>query len=44
MADDTYRYLNFDQLPEFTKEAHTISLSPDMIAAAKKLHQSTYSN
>jgi len=31
------RYLNFDTIPNYTEKAHTISLSPDIIAAAKKL-------
>jgi len=37
VSDDTYRYLNFDSMPDFTSQAHTVSLSPDQIALAKKL-------
>jgi len=36
-ADDTYRYLNFDTITSFTEKAHTVTLSPDVVAAAKKL-------
>eukprot|EP00965_Chrysotila_dentata_P133290 4407198-Pleurochrysis_carterae.AAC.1 len=36
-AADTYRYLNFDQLPNYTGKAHTVTLSPEMVDAAKKL-------
>merc|ERR1711871_327610 len=36
-ADDVYRYLNFDELPEFVSSADTVELSPEMVAAAKKL-------
>jgi aconitate hydratase 2/2-methylisocitrate dehydratase len=38
-AADTYRYLNFDTIPEFTDKAHTVALSADMVAAAKKLSE-----
>jgi aconitate hydratase 2/2-methylisocitrate dehydratase len=37
-AEDTYRYLNFDTLGQYTAKAHTITLSPEMIDAAKKLY------
>jgi len=37
-ASDTYRYLNFDKYESFTEKAHTVALSPDVVAAAKKLH------
>lgn len=37
-AADTYRYLNFDQLPDFVKTADTVEISDEMKAAAKKLH------
>jgi len=37
-AADTYRYLNFDTIDSFTDRAQTISLSADVVAAAKKLH------
>lgn len=36
-ATDVYRYLNFDQLPEFTDKANTVSLSEEVLAEAKKL-------
>jgi len=36
-ADDTYRYLNFDELPAFVKSADTIEISAEMKDAAKKL-------
>jgi aconitate hydratase 2/2-methylisocitrate dehydratase len=36
-AADTYRYLNFDQLPDFTKAADSVEISEEMRAAAKKL-------
>jgi len=41
-ADDTYRYLNFDTLSSYTSKAHTISLSPEMVDAAKKLQGTLY--
>jgi len=37
-AADTYRYLNFDQVASFNEKAQTITLSPDVVAAAKKLN------
>jgi len=36
-AEDTYRYLNFDTISSFTEKAHTVTLSPEVVAAAKKL-------
>jgi len=36
--DDTYRYLNFDQLAEYDDKANTVTLSPEVLAAAKKLN------
>jgi aconitate hydratase 2/2-methylisocitrate dehydratase len=36
-ADDVYRYLNFDQLPAYEEAAANVELSPEMMAAAKKL-------
>jgi len=36
-AEDTYRYLNFDQLPNFVKSADSVEISDEMKAAAKKL-------
>jgi aconitate hydratase 2/2-methylisocitrate dehydratase len=36
-AADTYRYLNFDELPEFVKSADTVEISEEMKEAAKKL-------
>jgi aconitate hydratase 2/2-methylisocitrate dehydratase len=37
---DTYRYLEFDKYEAFTEKAQTVALSPDVVAAAKKLHAS----
>ena len=36
-AADTYRYLNVDQLATYNDKATTITLSPEVVAAAKKL-------
>jgi len=36
-AADTYRYLNFDELPEFVKSADSVEISDEMKAAAHKL-------
>jgi aconitate hydratase 2/2-methylisocitrate dehydratase len=36
-AEDTYRYLNFDELPEFVESASTVEISDEIKAAAKKL-------
>lgn len=36
-AEDTYRYLNFDQLPEFVKESEKVEISDEMKDAAKLL-------
>merc|ERR1712232_826669 len=36
-ADDTYRYLNFDELPEFVSSADSVEISSEMKEAAKKL-------
>jgi len=36
-AADTYRYLNFDELPEFVKVADSVEISDEMKSAAKKL-------
>ncbi|CAB9521732.1 Aconitate hydratase B [Seminavis robusta] len=36
-ADDTYRYLNFDELPNFVKSADSVEISAEMRDAAKKL-------
>ena len=38
-AADTYRYLNFDTIENYTEKAHTVSLSPEVVAAAKALKQ-----
>jgi len=38
-ASDTYRYLNFDELPEFVKIADSVEVSDEMKEAAKKLQQ-----
>lgn len=37
-AADTYRYLNFDTVSNFTDKANKITLSAEVVAAAKKLH------
>jgi len=36
-ASDTYRYLNFDQLPSFTESASKVEMSPEMLELAQKL-------
>ena len=36
-AADTYRYLNFDELPEFVERADSVEISEEMKAAAHKL-------
>ncbi len=36
-AADTYRYLNFDQLPDFVNKASSVEVSDEMKAAAHKL-------
>jgi len=36
-AADTYRYLNFDQLPDFVKTADTVEISDEMKALAKDM-------
>jgi len=36
-AADTYRYLNFDELPEFVDKAASVEISDEMKAAAHKL-------
>jgi aconitate hydratase 2/2-methylisocitrate dehydratase len=36
-AADTYRYLNFDQLPDYVNKASQVEVSAEMKAAAKKL-------
>jgi aconitate hydratase 2/2-methylisocitrate dehydratase len=36
-AADTYRYLNFDELPEFVASANSVEISAEMKAAAQKL-------
>lgn len=35
-AADTYRYLNFDELPSFVDSAAAVKLSEDIVAAAKE--------
>jgi aconitate hydratase 2/2-methylisocitrate dehydratase len=34
---DTYRYLNFDQLPEFVNKASSVEISDEIKAVAHKL-------
>ncbi|KAL3792657.1 hypothetical protein HJC23_009385 [Cyclotella cryptica] len=36
-ASDTYRYLNFDELPEFIEASEKVEISDEMREAAKKL-------
>ena len=36
-AGDTYRYLNFDELPEFVEASDKVEISDEMREAAKKL-------
>lgn len=36
-ASDTYRYLNFDELPEFVEASDKVEISEEMREAAKKL-------
>ena len=36
-AADTYRYLNFDELPEFVDASDKVEISEEMREAAKKL-------
>ena len=38
-AADTYKYINFDTMPDYTAKATTVTLSDDIVAAAKKLAQ-----
>jgi aconitate hydratase 2/2-methylisocitrate dehydratase len=35
-ADETYRYINFDTMPDYTDKAQTVTLSADVLEAAKK--------
>jgi aconitate hydratase 2/2-methylisocitrate dehydratase len=37
-AADTYRYLNFDELPEFVNSANSVEISDEMKVAAHKLN------
>ena len=37
-ADDTYRYLNFDELPAFVKSADSVEISAEMKEAAHNLN------
>lgn len=39
-AADTYRYLNFDELPEFVKSADSVEISDEMKALAKEMKSS----
>lgn len=36
-AADTYRYLNFNEMPAFTDSAAKVELSADMLEAARKV-------
>jgi aconitate hydratase 2/2-methylisocitrate dehydratase len=35
-ADETYRYINFDTMPDYNDKAQTVTLSADVLEAAKK--------
>jgi len=35
-ADQTYQYISFDTMPDYTDKAQTVSLSDDIVEAAKK--------
>ena len=35
-ADETYQYINFDTMSDYTDKAQTVSLSDDIVEAAKK--------
>jgi len=37
-AADTYKYLNFDELPDFVESASTVTIDADVLADMKKLH------
>jgi len=41
-ASDTYRYLNFDQLPEFVESAEHVEMSEESQTLAQKLRQGTF--
>ena len=34
-AATTYQYIKFDEMPEYTAKATTVTLSPEVLAAAK---------
>ena len=36
-ASDTYRYLNFDELPEYIEASDKVEISAEMREAAKKM-------
>jgi len=38
VAAETYKYLNFDQLPDFVESASKVTISEDVLADMKKLH------
>merc|ERR1711988_793583 len=38
IGKDNYRYLNFDQLPAYTKKADEIEIPADMLQGAKQAH------
>jgi aconitate hydratase 2/2-methylisocitrate dehydratase len=40
--EETYKYLNFDQVPSFSEKAHSITLSDEMVEAANRLHEKLY--
>jgi aconitate hydratase 2/2-methylisocitrate dehydratase len=38
VAAETYKYLNFDQLPDFVESASKVTISEDVLVDMKKLH------
>ena len=38
VAAETYKYLNFDQLPDFVESASKVTISEDVLADMTKLH------
>merc|ERR1712006_22341 len=38
MSESTYKYLNFDELPDFVESAANVTISDDLLNDMKKLH------
>lgn len=38
ISESTYKYLNFDELPDFVESAEKVTISADVLADMKKLH------